>query len=46
MCGAVLGGIAALAYFRYYRPKRRRGQQQPGEPVQQFPIPGKDKTGA
>jgi membrane protein YqaA with SNARE-associated domain len=37
---AVLGGIGALLYFKYYRPKRRREEKERGEPVEQFPIPG------
>ncbi len=38
---AVLGGIAALLYFKYYRPKRRKEEKAAGEPVEEFPIPGK-----
>lgn len=38
---AVLGGIGALVYFKYYRPKRRREEKQRGEPVEELPIPGK-----
>ncbi len=37
----VLGGIAALLYFKYYRPKRRRQEREAGEPVEEFPIPGR-----
>jgi membrane protein YqaA with SNARE-associated domain len=37
---AVLGGIAALVYIKYYRPKRRREQKEAGEPVEDLPIPG------
>jgi membrane protein YqaA with SNARE-associated domain len=37
---AALGGIAALAYFKYYRPKRRAEEKRRGEPVEDFPIPG------
>lgn len=37
---AVLGGIAALVYFKYYRPKRRREEREAGEPVEELPIPG------
>ncbi|MGI9104123.1 MAG: YqaA family protein [Terriglobales bacterium] len=37
---AVLGGIAALIYFKYYRPKRRREEKAAGEPVEDLPIPG------
>jgi membrane protein YqaA with SNARE-associated domain len=38
---AVLGAMAALLYFKYYRPKRRRQEKQRGEPVEEFPIPGR-----
>ncbi len=38
---AVLGGISALLYFKYYRPKRRREERERGEPVEEFPIPGR-----
>lgn len=38
---AVLGAAGALLYFKYYRPKRRRQEQQRGEPVEEFPIPGR-----
>ena len=38
---AALGGIAALIYFKWYRPKIRREEQQRGEKVEEFPIPGK-----
>lgn len=38
---AVLGGMAALVYFKYYRPKRRREERAAGEPVEELPIPGK-----
>ena len=37
---AMLGGIAALLYFKYYRPKRQREEKAAGEPVEDFPIPG------
>ncbi|HTZ74384.1 MAG TPA: hypothetical protein VMB47_10720 [Candidatus Aquilonibacter sp.] len=36
---AALGGIAALLYFKWYRPKRQREERERGEPVEQFPIP-------
>ncbi len=38
---AALGGIAALLYFKFYRPKRRREEEERGEPVEEFPIPGR-----
>jgi membrane protein YqaA with SNARE-associated domain len=37
---ALVGGIAALLYFKYYRPKRRREEEAAGEPVEDLPIPG------
>lgn len=37
---AVLGAIAVLVYFKYYRPKRRREEKQAGEPVEDMPVPG------
>jgi membrane protein YqaA with SNARE-associated domain len=36
---AVAGGIGALAYFKWYRPKRQREERERGEPVEQFPMP-------
>jgi len=36
---AVLGGVSALLYFRWYRPKRQNEERRRGEPVEQFPIP-------
>jgi membrane protein YqaA with SNARE-associated domain len=38
---AALGGIGALLYFKFYRPRRRRQEKAAGEPVEEFPIPGK-----
>ncbi len=38
---AILGSISALLYFKYYRPRRRREEKQRGEPVEDFPIPGR-----
>jgi membrane protein YqaA with SNARE-associated domain len=38
---AVLGASATLLYFKYYRPRRRREQQERGEPVEEFPFPGR-----
>lgn len=38
---AVLGGIGALLYFKFYRPRRQREEREAGEPVEGLPIPGK-----
>jgi len=37
---AALGGIGALVYIKYYRPKRRAEEKRRGEPVEELPIPG------
>lgn len=42
------GGMGALLYFKWYRPKRQRKEGEGGEPVEQFPTPHqkrKRKTG-
>jgi membrane protein YqaA with SNARE-associated domain len=36
-----VGGIAAVVYLKYYRPKRRAEEKRRGEPVEELPIPGK-----
>jgi membrane protein DedA with SNARE-associated domain len=36
---AVLGGIAALVYFKWYRPKRRAEQRSSGDKVEELPNP-------
>ena len=36
---ACVGGIAAVVYFKWYRPKKQREEGQRGEKVKQFPIP-------
>ena len=36
----VLGGITALLYFKWYRPRRQKEERDHGEPVEQFPLPG------
>ncbi len=36
---AVLGGIAALLYFKWYRPKRREEQRRRGQKVDELPNP-------
>ncbi len=40
---ACLGGIAALLYFKWYRPKRQREERAQGQEVEQFPIPWEKK---
>ncbi len=45
---AITAGIAALVYFKWYRPKAQRDERQRGEQVEEFPVPGrhpKDKDG-
>jgi membrane protein YqaA with SNARE-associated domain len=45
---ASAGGIGALVYFKWFRPKRQREERERGEPVEQFPIPHRNnrkKTG-
>lgn len=39
---AVVGGVAALVYFKWYRPKKQGEQRQEGKKVQEFPIPFHD----
>ena len=41
---ALLGGIGALVYFKYYRPKRQKEERARGEPVEELPVPGKGNT--
>ncbi len=36
---ALLGGIAALVYFKWYRPRRQQQERQSGEKVEPFPLP-------
>jgi membrane protein YqaA with SNARE-associated domain len=38
---AVAAGIGALLYFKWYRPKAQRKERARGEPVEEFPIPGR-----
>jgi len=38
---AVAAGIGALLYFKWYRPKAQRKERERGEPVEEFPIPGR-----
>jgi len=39
----VLGGIAALLYFNWYRPKKQREQKRKGAKVEEFPVPFKNE---
>jgi membrane protein DedA with SNARE-associated domain len=39
ICLAVVGGIAAIVYFKWYRPKRRAEQGREGEKVEELPNP-------
>jgi len=41
---AVLGGVAALLYFAWYRPKRQREERQRDEKVEPFPVPFHKET--
>jgi len=38
---AVIAGIGALIYFKWYRPKEQREEHERGEQVQEFPLPGR-----
>jgi len=38
---AVMAGIGALIYFKWYRPKAQREERERGEQVQEFPVPGR-----
>ncbi|HZP23827.1 MAG TPA: VTT domain-containing protein [Terriglobales bacterium] len=40
---AVLGGIAALWYFAWYRPRKQRTERQAGKKVEEFPVPFQSK---
>lgn len=37
---AVMVGIGALGYFKWYRPKAQREDRERGEQVEEFPVPG------
>lgn len=37
----VVAGIAALVYFKWYRPKKQKEERDRGEVVEQFPVPGR-----
>jgi membrane protein YqaA with SNARE-associated domain len=38
---AVMAGIGALVYFKWYRPMAQRAERERGEPVDKFPVPGR-----
>ena len=40
---AVAAGIGALVYFKWYRPIVQRGERERGEPVEEFPVPGRHR---
>lgn len=39
---AVTGTVAALVYFKWYRPWRQNRERKHGKPAEQFPIPFRD----
>jgi len=42
---AVAAGSGAAIYFKWYRPKAQREERERGEPVQEFPVPGRHWKG-
>jgi membrane protein YqaA with SNARE-associated domain len=38
---AVMAGIGALVYFKWYRPKAQREERERGEQVEEYPVPGR-----
>ena len=40
----VMGGISALFYFIWYRPTAQREERERGEPVEEFPVPGRHRS--
>ena len=38
---ALIAGIGALVYFKWYRPKAQQEERDRGEQVQEFPVPGR-----
>jgi membrane protein DedA with SNARE-associated domain len=40
---AITAGIAILIYFKWYRPKTQREERERGEPVEEFPVPGRHR---
>ena len=46
---AVMAGIGAFVYFKWYRPKVQREERERGEQIEEFPVPGRglrDEDGA
>jgi len=41
MALAVMAGIGAVVYFKWYRPKAQREERERGEQVEEFPVPGR-----
>ncbi len=39
LAAAALGGIAAVLYFKWYRPRRQHQERNQGKPVESFPVP-------
>jgi membrane protein YqaA with SNARE-associated domain len=42
---AIMTGIGAAVYFKWYRSKAQREERERGEPVQEFPVPGRHAKG-
>jgi membrane protein YqaA with SNARE-associated domain len=42
---AVMAGIGAAIYFKWYRPKAQQEERERGEQVQEFPVPGRNWRG-
>ncbi len=40
---AVMAGIGALIYFKWYRPRAQREERERGEPIDKFPVPGRHR---
>jgi membrane protein YqaA with SNARE-associated domain len=38
---AVMAGICAAVYFKWYRPRAQREERERGEKVEEFPLPGR-----
>ncbi len=42
---AIIAGVGAAIYFIWYRPRAQNEERQKGEPVQDFPAPGRHTKG-